>query len=759
VTAQQLEEPAAQRIVLQDKVFFTSDGQLLAELGERLIAKPTIAVSELIKNAYDADATEVYVWISKRGKDRFLNVQDNGTGMTKDRFLSFWMRIGTAAKASTTESPRFHRPITGAKGVGRFAARLLGGHLTLTTVAKDPSEREYRKLVAEFRWSEFKSGKDLQSFPISYTVFSGIPGTERGTHLTIGELNPVLNDAELESVTRDVLQIVNPPVPAGSVVELEKGKADPGLSLFFGEPGSGERLTSAVVELFDRFVAKATIRCLDRRIQYEIEYRDIVSGRIRARRNWTVQLPDSRSWIGRLAADIRYYPRRPGLFHGMETMDGREAYSYLQAKGGVRVLDRGFRLLPYGEPDDDWLQLSASVAQHARKWMSPLIQRMFPEITDLPEGTPNPFLHLPTNRQLLGTVSVDSHHASLGDSQETRANSLQPAMDRQGFVTNTGFAQLLQIVRTAVEAIAVFDVEQLAETRAEAAKKSLAEARRDIGVAIKRVQSNESVPRVEREALVADYQAILDHVGRVERLGEQTVEAFHSISLLGVLAGFLTHESEVMFRSVREAIEEFRNVPVARRTPGVQKAIEVCEGALRRTESYMDYARLFLGGITDADVARFRVLPQIELVVNTFKEYTDERAIKPELHVPRDLMSPRLPPAVYSGILLNLYTNAIKSVVRTEGTHVIRIDAANDGKVHLIQVSDTGGGVPAEIQPFLFKPFVSTTRGLPEGPTGSGLGLGLYIVKRVLDSVGGRIRLADPLEGYNATFEVRLPSE
>ncbi len=66
---------------------FTVDSKLLEELGQRLVAKPSIALAELVKNAYDADAH--LVEIDFRPKDDLISVRDDGHGMTLEEFRDF----------------------------------------------------------------------------------------------------------------------------------------------------------------------------------------------------------------------------------------------------------------------------------------------------------------------------------------------------------------------------------------------------------------------------------------------------------------------------------------------------------------------------------------------------------------------------------------------------------------------------------------------------------------------------------------------
>ncbi len=131
----------------------------------------------------------------------------------------------------------------------------------------------------------------------------------------------------------------------------------------------------------------------------------------------------------------------------------------------------------------------------------------------------------------------------------------------------------------------------------------------------------------------------------------------------------------------------------------------------------------------------------------------DARSIRGENTVSTDERSPAIGVGVYSGILLNLFTNALKAVVKVDNRErLIQVSAESTPQGHKLRVSDTGVGIPLELQGLIFEPFITTTG--DEGPLGSGMGLGLHIVRRVLDSIGGRIELVDPPDGFVTCFEV-----
>src|SRR5438067_1476822 len=100
--------------------------RLIALIGEELISDEAVAVVELVKNAYDADATKVEIRFEGDDpqKPETLVVADNGIGMTLETVLSGWFEPGTATKRKDSKSPG-GRLYQGAKGVGRFAAARL----------------------------------------------------------------------------------------------------------------------------------------------------------------------------------------------------------------------------------------------------------------------------------------------------------------------------------------------------------------------------------------------------------------------------------------------------------------------------------------------------------------------------------------------------------------------------------------------------------------------------------------------------------
>src|ERR1700722_13772533 len=118
------------------KLNFTVDSALLSELGEKLVESSHLALVELVKNSYDADASKVIVRFQKNTKTGpTIEIEDNGVGMNHDEVKNYWMRIATTNKVESNISKVFGRIKTGEKGIGRFCCRRLGNNLRLENVS------------------------------------------------------------------------------------------------------------------------------------------------------------------------------------------------------------------------------------------------------------------------------------------------------------------------------------------------------------------------------------------------------------------------------------------------------------------------------------------------------------------------------------------------------------------------------------------------------------------------------------------------
>jgi len=728
-------------------VSFETEGRLLQELGERLVASPEVALVELIKNAYDADAPSCEVRLTNRGRE--LEVVDSGHGMTLDQFVSRWMKIATSHKLDEATSPLYGRRRTGQKGIGRFAVRFLGEQLTLVSVAWDQARRSKTRLEAKFDWPSIDKALDLRSAPIPYRLFEVERGAPTGTTLRIEALKREPRFVTAKRFRTGVLKIVSP------LESLDRGpfgrarsesKSDPGFRVVLpGDEPLGEGVDLAA-QVLERAWARLSISMRGRLITYRVTLES--SGK-----STEVRVPITPRISSGLHADIRFFPRRAGVFSGAP-FDGREGWTWVRDNCGVAVIDHGFRIKPYGFDQDDWLSLDYDAAHNRRDWRTDIAAKNFP----IPEEwrnreSDNPALNLPSNLQLVGAVFVESSPAALSADRV----ELTPSMDREGYLANEAFEQLGQVVRAGIEFLALEDKRELLRLQEQRAKVAAKQARADFKAAIKSISDSPTLTRGDKSRLIEHYSDLAKKLEEVEEYDREARRKLELMSLLGVVAGFMTHEATRILTALEGAIGRLRTL--ARRDSALASAVEEIEDAYASFRGQVDYTSTFVEAVHSEQRSPFKSGPQIKRIIEKFASFARARGIEVKSEVAADVETPGIPVALYSGVLLNLYTNALKAILAAEHRNPaprIVFRAWNEPRVHVVEVLDTGVGVPPELAKRIFDPLFTTTSRL-NNPLGSGMGIGLSLVRELLRQVRGQIRVADPPAGFSTCFRVELP--
>jgi signal transduction histidine kinase len=191
------------------KLRFQASARLQRLLGRDLLPDDNSAVEELVKNAYDSNATEVTITIvrSSGNNSGEIEVRDNGEGLSLPNFRRRWMRAGYSEKTGTPLSTG--RVQVGEKGIGRFAADKLGKRLTVITKPRDT----HKALQVEFKWSLFDDKRKLLSDILIGHAYVQEPLLDRdqsGTILRIQDLRASWDDKAVESLRKRLAQLLNP---------------------------------------------------------------------------------------------------------------------------------------------------------------------------------------------------------------------------------------------------------------------------------------------------------------------------------------------------------------------------------------------------------------------------------------------------------------------------------------------------------------------------------------------------------------------
>jgi len=460
-----------------------------------------------------------------------------------------------------------------------------------------------------------------------------------------------------------------------------------------------------------------------------------------------------RSTIGPVYADIRFFPRRKGTFTNVP-LDGRRAKSWVTDHSGVAVFDRTFRVYPYGVDGDDWLSLASDTAHRERDPKSIIAQKHLPMDEATYSSTQlNYMLRLPYPEQLVGIVQVEGRRVQKKLPED---EGLIPAADREGFLANATFQQLWHLVRGAVEAIAYSDREMQLEQEQEEQDERIARLRSETKEAIEEIKANPRIARSEKRRIISWLAQTQELADTYEARSREREASLQTMSLLGVVAGFMTHEFETALDVLITAQDQISTL--ARRDSALKPAAATLSEHIATLREFFKYSQGYIHGATSRPERPYPVKPRIQQVERVFGKYAAERHIRVVIEIDSDLMAPLVPVSLYNGIALNLYTNALKAVTAKlgNGDRKIAFRAWNEQQWHHLEVSDTGIGIPAPLRDRVFDPLFTTTA-TNRDPLGSGMGLGLTLVKRGAEAYGGKAEIVDPPPTYITCVKVRLP--
>ncbi len=722
---------------------FSIDSSLLFQLGEQLVAKPSIALAELVKNAYDADATEVTVSLENIGQPGgTITIVDNGHGMVFEEVRDHWMRIASAAKRKQVVSRIYNRPLTGAKGIGRFAARRLGNQLRLVSTANRRRNAKER-VSAVFDWAQFSSGKDLASIPVTYTREQVPNDTLTGVTLIIENARDAWNEEEIVDLRRDLLSLQSPFPDLIIKPKKSKGKTDPGFNFELQISGAKD-LDALSGGLGSAFLAAGWAK-LDGvvdpkgRAHYKIRLL-----RSEERDNFK---DNTNLYSGLAGAKFRIY----FFVYSTQLAKGtnfsvRELSQKGREEGGVRIYLDGFRVFPYGSQSDDWLRLDEYAVRNVdmATVISPPDQVL--ELANSLSG--RPYLLIPRNRQLFGAVAVS----------QSKHSNIEMNISRERLLETATVTLLRQFVQNGIYWMTLKYAAVLAEEKEKQRKAKPAKTAKEVIVEAKStVESLPNIPDAQRVSIAAT----LDQA--IQLVEEEAEERISEISMLRLLASagttlsLMNHQLQALIESVSQSEADL----IRLRTAIPKKSLDKYDDIINQIAEWHEMIKLQvsqLGFLLAPDKRQRRKRhPLYQLVENAKKPmtyYINQHGIRFENNVPKTLRTPSMFQAELYSVLINIFSNALKAVYG-QPQRAIAVEANKVDKTLFLWMKDTGIGVPVERRESAFRPFVSTS--LPNPILGVGTGLGLKVVRDTLESYGGTARFVDPESPWKTCIEIVLP--
>ncbi|MEE1611870.1 sensor histidine kinase [Microvirga sp. CF3016] len=766
---------------------FKVDTKLFRELGELLVGRDSTALVELIKNSYDADATRVRI----HGTDLdslsgSIIVEDDGIGMDAADFERGFLTIAGRTKIGGNKRSRlYQRRFTGEKGVGRLAAHKLAR--TLEVHSRKFSDEKRDPLLglpskigvsAKIDWDRVEALEDLDKVATSDAVVvkdlkaSG----QAGTKLSLIELRKPWTGRDLGQFYDEVATLTPPEVLSSPLPERvtpkpllfdrpkvrDNQRGDPGFSIkFSGSFTDVEQFVPSVAESA-AWIIEIECRGKDREIEIAVEPTGLFKTEFANAEGFRT--------VGRIP-DFDPFERRIEPIDFTARIFEKEQVAWTRAFRGVRVYLEGFRVLPYGDGEDDWLGLAQDYRSRGRGEMQRL--RRFsdwekPDFIDDREG-----LVIKGNGHYFGAVFLT----------RDGADCLKILANREGFLPSPTWDFVSDSIRHAI-GIQV-RTRQAATSQAKIARTFDRAKRQDVAARSSEYNSPTVFRSHElhRRASDAVREAkSLVAAGRSKEANDRLTESLSVIELAVTEAMSLSSEGAsetVMYRVLASlGLEQAAFVheilglgstadTIARGLDAAAKTKTIPSTEREKLRSLAAEARslrerLKRNGVYLADMTgvegrrrRSRILlrDRFNPVVEFFRSAAASRKIEIINEIPEDLTSPPVFPAEISALFSNLVSNAVK-FAGSPGK--VRASGRNDKAEVIIRIENTGTSVDLNSADRWFEPFRSTTHEV-DHVLGRGMGLGLTVSRSLMDEYGGEIAFVMPSNGYATAVELKWP--
>jgi len=652
-----------------DDLAFQVSPRLLTLLGEQLIRDANVAVFELVKNAYDADATQCSVTISNPddAETGSIVIDDDGTGMDEDTLRNVWMMIGTDFRAQQREENKrtrlFNRFPLGEKGLGRLSIHKLGRFIRLVT-----RRRRNEEFVLEFDWDRLEAAKDLNrtAVRLQRRKPETFRGDNHGTRLEVTSLRETWARGELRRLHRAVNSLCSP----------FKGPAD--FEVVLAAPGCEEWLKGLLEPDEVNGCAQYHVRGSFHGSAARFDYKFVpppgmekkLSPREEKVRNLKLESKEGRGKsvaldlgvheIGKVEFEFWLFDRDPAVIKSV-TDDVKGLKDYLDDNGGIRIYRDGIRVYDFGEPGNDWLNLDL------RRVNTPTAKT--------------------SNNQILGALRLDA----------VESGDLREKTNREGFIENSAYADFRQAVisvLTNVEAEKVKDQKRLRESLGKGTGQKLF------------VKLTELREILEEKGVLKEVEPRLKEVEReMETYRDQLLHA----AVPGLSIGIMLHGAEKILEELRVA---------AQRGSDVAKIRDLVDRLYRSMRPITNLLKNPGVAKTSASVLIKEAIFSTEL---RLKRHSIRLISKPTLDFKVQGSKQMLIASI-----TNLIDNAIHWLeIKSPDEKLLYLSTTNelDGDPAII-VADNGPGFGNDDPEDLIAPFFTRRNG--------GMGLGLYIVNEVM---------------------------
>lgn len=678
---------------------------ILRLLGEELNPSPDLGILELIKNAYDADANHCTIELKGAHlKGGNIKVWDDGNGMTADEIRNGWLIVGDSLKSIGAKSPS-GRLVVGSKGLGRLGALRLGQYVKLITRPKEEPGIQY---CVELDWKSFESVKIVEDIEIDIVKEKAPLGCEHGTEILISEITSVWRKTEIERLARTILLLRDPFNPDKSFKARLKAHEFTELERLAHSGYFSECDFHLIAELDNEGRASAKVLTAGDKIIFKAKHSEIVP---KDRNGSKYLTPASTFDLWEFALSGKRFTTKQVTLKAVR--------EWLDQFGGVRLYHRGVRILPYGEPKNDWLDMNLRRAQS-------------PELR-------------PSTNNSLGCFRVDDPKGFL-----------QQKTDRLGFVDTEAFDELRRFAGDILDWMArerIRDRERRKKSQKEQNIQKKKEAENLVADVLKQL------PIKERKSVEAAIDQLRSaHIEEIE-LKDDTAQLYFTLGTIGTTAAAFAHQTKVPINGI---LQDANNLDYYLGDPGklplfIKESSIAVKRIREEANAIYSFSNVTLK-LLEHEKRRSSSLLVHQLIDDTIellKPYFEARVTEfqqdyvdgePKIWCSR---------AAFEAILTNLLTNSLQAFERgsktdqTKNNRLIHIRTRIVNDMISICLQDNGPGIEKLALEEIWIAGKTTTE--------RGTGLGLAIVKDVVEDLHGFVEAEAHGEFGGASFTITIP--
>lgn len=682
--------------------------RIIKTIGEELISDDKVALLELVKNSYDADASIIIISISgrvvsiKEGKKEVkkiikeggnITIYDDGSGMSLDTIKKAWMEPATISKKIIKKSTAKGRRYTGEKGIGRFASAKLSNDLKIISKVTDDNE-----VVVEFSWKDFDNDDlYLDEVKCKWEVREPVEYTNsHGTKLILTNLHSDWDEEKIRQFRIALQRLINPVSPVlDFLIELKLPNEFDSYSGTIEPPESLKRPNYSIKGTIDNSGIPTITFNSKKKGEYKLT-------------DFVLLKKDEKILTGPFDFDFRVWDLdQESLDELAKETDTTRKYirSALKEIAGISIYRDNFRVLPYGDPKFDWARLD--------------LRRVN-----------NPTLRI-SNNQIIGFISIE-----LDKNPEFKDQS-----NREGLVESESFTQLKDFITRILNQLEIKRYEERPRENENKENREGLFNRFSLDPISQMVQTKLPNDK-DANKLVSKAEA---NIQEGLKIIQTVISRYRRLSTLGLLIDIILHDGNNFLANIDSsthllnkelAKNEVNKKEIAEHLNNINEVRKVLAQLFKRIEPFGGRKR-----------GRPKDIALEEAIANVFALYKNELTkLNINYILPATRNEVRIDDGELQMIFVNLLQNSMYWLETISDERKIQIDVERTDDELSVVFSDSGPGIKEEHQQIIFDPYFSTR---PDG-----VGLGLTIVGELVTEYDGDFTLIDngPLDG--ATFKI-----